>query len=241
MVATQRNTGLAAKLPVHRRTQEQRSDQTRLAVQEATLQLLLDVGYTRLTTADTAKAARVSRGALTHHFSSKEDLVVRSIAFQLDRVTARLRDFAKADQAARLGVDEIVEHLWAIMSDGLFYITMEYLPEARHNLAFKERLIPVVQRFHDALDAVWAHIADTISLPPDRAKVMLNATMCLIRGMVAQSVLRNEPDYFSKILAYWKQHLRTELAEVAATQGPQMARGKLRPTQRVVRPDHHSN
>ena len=230
---------MAVKLPAQRRTQEQRSDQTRREVQEATLRLLLDVGYTRLTMAEVAKAAQVSRGALTHHFANKEDLVVRSIAHQLDRVTAKLQDFARTDPRERLGVDEIIEHLWAVMSDGLFYITMEYLPEARHNLAFKERLIPVVQRFHDALDAVWTHIADTIGLPPDHAKVMLNATMCLIRGMVAQSVLRNEPDYFSKLLAYWKQHLRMELAAVAAAPGPSGAQEKPHSSQLTVRPDHH--
>ncbi len=29
--------------------------------------------------------------------------------------------------------DEIVDYIWKMMSDRLFYVTMEYLPEARHN------------------------------------------------------------------------------------------------------------
>lgn len=205
---------MANRSPV-RQTQEQRSVRTQQAVQEATLSLLLDIGYTRLTTAEVARSAGVSRGALTHQFASKEDLVVRSISHQLDQVTSSLNAFAASAMAGRPGVEETVDHLWATMSDGLFYITMEYLPEARHNPPFRDSLIPVVQRFHGALDLVWAKLASANGLSPEQARVTLNATMCLIRGMVAQSVLRDEPGYFTELLTYWKRHLRAEIAGAA--------------------------
>ncbi len=203
---------MANRVSPVRQTQEQRSDRTQLLVQEATLRLLLEVGYTRLTTAEVARSAGVSRGALTHQFASKEELVVRSISHQLDGVSSSLNAFAASALPGRPGVEETVDHLWAVMSDGLFYITMEYLPEARHNPPFRSSLIPVVQRFHAALDLVWAKLASANGLGPEQARVTLNATMCLIRGMVAQSVLRDEPGYFTELLAYWKRHLRAEIA-----------------------------
>lgn len=194
-----------------KRTQEQRSEETRLALMTATLHLLLTEGYTRLTTVDVARVAGLSKGALTHHFRNKEDLVVQSIEHQLRTVTADLGAFVEGGMTASASSREIVDYLWRLMAGGLFYTTMEYLPEARHNDAFRTRLIPVVQAFHAAIDQIWHHLSRTRGLAPERAQIMLNATMCLIRGMVAQSVLRDDPTYYDAILSYWKDQLEKEI------------------------------
>ena len=191
-----------------RRSQDQRSEETRAALHRATIRLLLERGYSRFTTSDAAAAAGVSRGALTHHFANKEDLVVRSVAQDLGAVTAGLRDFLTEGEGRRRGPDEIVDHLWGIMAGGLFYVTMEYLPEARHNAPFRERLLPVVRDFHAALDALWLSVSDAHGLEPVEARVTLNATLCLMRGMVAQSVLKPDEGYFAAMLEHWKAHLR---------------------------------
>lgn len=206
--------------PRPRRTQDERSEETRLALHRATIRLLLERGYSRFTTADAAAAAGVSRGALTHHFANKEDLVVRSVAQDLDAVTAGLRAFLAEGHGLRRGPDEIVDHLWAMMAGGLFYVTMEYLPEARHNAPFRDRLLPVVREFHAALDALWASVSDAHGLDPDEARVTLNATLCLMRGMVAQSVLKPDEGYFAGLLAHWKAHLRSVFARSAAAPRP---------------------
>ena len=206
--------------PRPRRTQDERSEETRLALHRATIRLLLERGYTRFTTADAAAAAGVSRGALTHHFANKEDLVVRSVAQDLDAVTAGLRVFLAEGHGLRRGPDEIVDHLWSMMAGGLFYVTMEYLPEARHNAPFRDRLLPVVRDFHAALDALWASVSDAHGLDPDEARVTLNATLCLMRGMVAQSVLKPDEGYFADLLAHWKAHLRGVFARSAEAPRP---------------------
>ncbi|UTD30426.1 TetR/AcrR family transcriptional regulator [Bradyrhizobium sp. WD16] len=178
---------------------------------KATLHLLLTQGYTRLTTIDVAREAGLSKGALTHNFKSKEDLVVQSIEHQLRTVTADLSAFVEGGTSSFTSSREIVDYLWNLMAGGLFYTTMEYLPEARHNHGFRTRLIPVVQEFHAAIDQTWQHLSQRRGLSPTRAETMLNATMCLIRGMVAQSVLRDDPAYFEAILSYWKEQLEREI------------------------------
>jgi AcrR family transcriptional regulator len=189
-----------------RRTQEERATETRLRLLDATSTLLLERGYSRITTADIAAAAGVSRGALTHHFASKEDIVTRAVQHQLRTVTADLHRLADALKGT--STDEVVDYLWDMMAGGLFYLTLEYLPEARHNPDFRGQMIPVVKEFHAALDTIWARLSEYAGIEPARAQVMLNATMCLIRGMVAQTIVRDDPDYFRSLLAYWKGHLR---------------------------------
>ncbi len=200
-----------------RRSQDERSETTRLTLYRATIRLLLERGYSRFTTSDAAAAAGVSRGALTHHFASKEDLVVRSVAHDLGAVTDGLREFLAAGQGRRRGPDEIVDHLWSLMAGGLFYVTMEYLPEARHNPPFRERLLPVVRDFHAALDALWLSVSDAHGLDPAEARVTLNTTLCLMRGMVAQSVLKPDQAYFADMLRHWKAHLRAIFAGTGAS------------------------
>lgn len=192
------------------RTQEARSDETRQKLLRATQRLLLTHGYSRITTPDIARAAGVSRGALTHHFPSKEDLLVRALAHQLQEVTEALHRFCEAHPAPALSTEQALDYLWKMMADGLFYTTLEYLPEARHNPAFREALLPVVREFHAALDVVWGLLAAGYGIGQAHARTAMNTSMCLIRGMIAQTVLRDDPAYFQGMFDYWKAQLRAD-------------------------------
>lgn len=191
-----------------RRSQKERTAETSARLMEATVDLLHDRGFWRLSTPEIARHAGVSRGALTHHFAGREEIITRSIGHMLNRVTADLHRFAE-DFAARGGSsDEIVDRIWQIMSDRLFYVTMEYLPEARHNPDFKAALIPIVREFHAGLDAVWTALADRSGVDPDHTRTAMNATMCLVRGMIAQTILRDDARYYADMLDFWKRQLR---------------------------------
>lgn len=175
---------------------------------DATIDLLHDNGITRVTTPEIARRAGVSRGALTHHFPSREAIITRSIESMLAQVNADMARFGK-DFADRNGSsDEIVDYLWRVMSDRLFYVTMEYLPEARHNEEFKQQLVPVVRAFHAGLDVIWTELADRTGVEADHARNVMNGTMCFIRGMIAQTVLREDPQYYAGLLTFWKQQVR---------------------------------
>ncbi|WP_245263275.1 TetR/AcrR family transcriptional regulator [Azorhizobium doebereinerae] len=199
-----------------RRSQHERTAETSARLLNATIDLLHDQGFSRISTPQIAAQAGVSRGALTHHFATKEELVTDAINAMLERVTADLHRFAE-DIAARGGSsDEIVDYIWRMMSDRLFYVTMEYLPEARHNDEFKDRLVPVVKNFHAGLDAIWMALAASRGADPGHTRTVMNASMCLVRGMIAQTVLREDPDYYSEMLAFWKAQVARHFPEKPA-------------------------
>src|SRR5918995_2056420 len=62
-----------------RRTQAERRAVTRKALLNATIEVLADVGYARLTTADVCTRAGVTRGAQAHYFATKADLVIQAL------------------------------------------------------------------------------------------------------------------------------------------------------------------
>lgn len=190
------------------RTQGERSAETLARIRKATVDVMYEKGFSRTSTPEIAAAAGLSRGAMTHHFASKEDILTDAIAFMLDEVNEKLFAFAE-DYAERGGsTDEIVDYIWQFMSDRLFYVTMEYLPETRHNPEFRDRLIPVVKRFHGGLDAIWSALARKKGVPEDHARTVMNATMCIVRGMIAQTILREDQDYYARMLAFWKGEVR---------------------------------
>ena len=92
-----------------RKTQQERSAGTTESLLGATIDLLHDQGFHRMSTSAIAERAGVSRGALNHHFSSKEEIVVAAIQRQLRASTARLHEMASAIRGTGGSTDEIVD------------------------------------------------------------------------------------------------------------------------------------
>ena len=192
------------------RTQEQRSAETLSRIRKATIDVMYEKGFSRTSTPQIAAVAGISRGAMNHHFASKEDILTDAIDAMLEEVNKTLFAFAE-DYGTRGGsTDEIVDHVWRVMSDRLYYVTMEYLPEARHNPEFKARIVPVVKRFHEGLDAIWSALALQKGVSEGHAKLVMNTTMCVVRGMIAQTILREDDDYYEKMLTFWKSEVRRQ-------------------------------
>ena len=73
---------------------------------------------------------------------------------------------------------------------------------------FGEVLIPLVKEFHAGLDAIWTALAARAGTDPDHTRTVMNATMCLFRGMISQTVLRpNDPAYYEGMQRFWKQQV----------------------------------
>jgi len=193
-----------------RTPQHQRSAETVAKLLDATVDLLHDRGLARLSTKEIAESAGVSRGALTHHFSSKEAIIADAVSRQLRACTAALHDLALSIRRSGGGSDELVDYIWNMMKDRLFYVTMEYLPEVRHNAEFRRRIMPVVKEFHEGLNTVWGELAERSGVEVVRALVLMNATMCMMRGMIAQTAVKNDPEYFAILLEFWKKQVRRE-------------------------------
>lgn len=82
-----------------RRTQQERTDATRAALIAAARASFVAHGYAATNTPDLVKAARVTRGALYHHFRDKRDLFLAvidaehaALASDIERATSGDRD-----------------------------------------------------------------------------------------------------------------------------------------------------
>lgn len=186
------------------RQQQARSLVTRERLIKATLEVIYDVGYHAATTQEIAERAKVSRGALLHHFPSRADIILAAMEALLDDGTTEIRKVAQEMRSGEVTLDAFVDFLWSLFSDRFFYLSLEMITEARNDDALRDRMIPVVRRFHEALDAIWVEFCDADKRPARQARIILNLTVCLVRGMGVQTVLRPEPGYYRDLLEAWK-------------------------------------
>lgn len=206
------------------RTQEERTAATRARLIEATLDLLLSKGYAGTTAVDIAARAGLTRGALAHHFASKDELVVVAFDKLLTNVTDEIRMCVELVQNGTLSLDDFIDRMWTIFSGRYFMLTLEEVTAARHNDYLRVRLVTRTREYHQSLDAIWRRFFDRSGLNPLEIEVMLNATLCLLRGMGVQTVLRDDPVYFRRLLRFWKAVLKEQIGAATAAATSDKAR-----------------
>lgn len=190
-----------------RRTQEERSAATQEALMRATIDAMSDIGFARLTMSDIASRAGVSRGALMHHFPNKEDLIVLAYELQLSEATEEIRGWLAKGRSGEMTLEDFLDRLWVMYSGRLIFVTAEHITEARHNEPLRQRFIPIVRNFHNALDACWREFFKGTKASGADPATVLTATTSLFRGIGLQKVLREDVVYYEKLLDHWKTHV----------------------------------
>ncbi|MCZ7675420.1 MAG: TetR/AcrR family transcriptional regulator [Roseovarius sp.] len=193
----------ATPAPRARPTQA-RSIATREKLIQTALDVIYEEGYHRASTTKFADRAGVSRGALLHHFPTRSDIMVAAMEKLLADGTQEIRDTAEAVARGEMELVGFVEFLWTLFSGRFFYLSVEFINETRIDRDLRARMIPVVRHFHEALNQIWCAFSKPDNGRPHEAQVMLNLTVCLVRGMGIQTILKDDPAYFRSLLDAWK-------------------------------------
>jgi AcrR family transcriptional regulator len=189
-----------------RRTQEERSAETRARLLEATIESLIEVGYASTTTTAVCERAGVSRGAQVHHFPRKQDLVVAAVAHLAAKHVPVLRERAVA---LRLDANEdrlgaVIDLVADTFGGSLFTAALELWVAARTDAELHRALIPFERGAGRGLVSLWREIAGDLATHP-RFDAVLELTMHLARGMALQKILRDDDAARRRALDAWRQ------------------------------------
>jgi AcrR family transcriptional regulator len=189
------------------RTQDERTAAMRARLMDATLAMILDCGYAGTTLVGIANRAGVTRGAVNHHYGSKDELVVDALSHHLRSASDEISELARSAHNGSLSIPDFLDKLWEIFSGPFFMITLEQITASRHNEFLKRRLVEATREFHRALDDTWNSFFASNGQEDPQLATILNATLCLLRGMGVQTVLRDDPAYYESLLSFWKEML----------------------------------
>lgn len=189
------------KRPPHR-SQEQRSLETRERLLKATLELICEVGLERLTTAMTAQRAGVSKGAQTHHFPAKNDLLVGAFV-HLTEIWRREREAFEASQPERIPLEVYIHYFWReVFSKPIYLASVELMMAARGDSDLRERIQSVLDNWMEERDTAFWRSVDSDMSKKDAAD-FLRLMFSVFRGIAIHSSFNRDPEEKEAVFETW--------------------------------------
>ena len=184
-----------------RRSQEARSTETRHKLCQAALELLTEVGYERLTTAQIAARAGVSKGAQAHHYPTKDDMLVAAYQHLLGQWEDRRLNFAHS-HGRNADMTDLMRYLWKdVFGRPDFLASIEMMLAARHHPKLQERLRDVLSTWTAARDDIFRQLVPLDD--PSELAAFLQINFCFLRGLALYNGLSADPALHDRVLALW--------------------------------------
>ncbi|MEO8812609.1 MAG: helix-turn-helix domain-containing protein [Caulobacteraceae bacterium] len=128
--------------------QQRKSIQTRIAILEAAIDCLEKRGYARTTTQMIAQTAQISRGAMLHHYATKQDLVEAVIDYtfykRMEQFVARIHELS---DDARIREQAGIELYWQSLLTREYAAYLELSVAARTDDELRGIFVPKARRF----------------------------------------------------------------------------------------------
>ncbi|SOE02463.1 TetR/AcrR family transcriptional regulator [Blastococcus haudaquaticus] len=159
----------------------------------ATVESLVELGYARTTTQEVQRRAGVSRGALTHQFTSKAELMLAAVDHLYEEFSASVREAAvelPEESAARVRLG--VELVWERFHGPLFVAAMELWTAARTDPELRVALLPHERRLGVQLRALAFEVFGEEVARHPAAEAMYQVLLTSMRGQAMTYAL--QPD-----------------------------------------------
>lgn len=197
----------APQVRPRRRTQAERSSATRKAICEATLDALVEVGYERISTTLIAQKAKVSRGALTHHFPTRNELFLAAYQYLVDG-WAEGYPLGQAHGVSSIDAPELIEAMWQnIFANNRYIASLELMLAARLDSELGRTLRNIILDWVERRDAIaLALLGSTVENEDDR--LFLQLSLAVLRGVAIHRSFDRDEAVATRLLEMWKQIAR---------------------------------
>ncbi|MDX2937942.1 TetR/AcrR family transcriptional regulator [Streptomyces ipomoeae] len=187
---------------------DEQRDATRARIVDAAVESLVETGVAETTTLEVQRRAGVSRGALLHHFPTREELFGAAVSLLIARNEQAVR--RELTEAAREG-DPLLRSLRVlrtVMCSPAFAAEMELWAVARTN----SRLREVLRHAEGAARRDLYRVIDEVMGPELTASAayptVAELTVQLLRGMAISDVLHREERDRDALLERWARIVR---------------------------------
>jgi AcrR family transcriptional regulator len=187
-----------------RRTQEQRSAETRERLLDATVESLIEAGYAHTTTTAVCARAGLSRGAQLHHFPTKSELVIAAVAHLTKRRAKEVREEVQRLADLEDRIEAALELIWTSFSGPLFYAALELWVAARTDPELHENLFRFERGVGKAMGQLWQEFTDSNEAQKSRFDDVLELTFYVMRGMALQKILKDNDTERRRLYEVWK-------------------------------------
>lgn len=195
---------------------QDRSRATRARLLESTVHCVASRGWSASTVSVIAADAGISRGALQHHFPTREELVVAALEHMFDERRLMVEAMAPPQLTGAERVHAVVATLVELYMGDLFRAALQAWVAAAADPQMLETIQPLERRF---ARSVHAAAVEHLGVDDDdpHARTLIQTTLDLARGLALADLLTDDSKRRRRIVRTWSQMLAAELG--ASDQG----------------------
>ena len=190
--------------------QAQKSAMTRDRILDAAIDCFIRLGYANVTTAKVADFAGVSRGAMLHHFPSKNELIQAAVEYLHNKLLADYTDRISkvpTNLSIKARNQAGIEAYWQHLSSDLF--------TAYHELCVSGRTDPELQKIlQESIVLFDQHVAETNAKlfsewqgKGELFTLAMDVTKFLMEGMAMGQIVHNREKRIRRLLDYLSDRL----------------------------------
>lgn len=189
--------------------QERKSERARHTICEATVACLADLGYSETSINRVVERAGVSKGALQHHFPSKEELMAATATYLLARPIEHAERNPSKDVRTRLLA------IWDQLTNTRAHLALlEILIASRTDSVLHARIATRLKASIRDIDEHFLPFYSTLKDPDkDRVLLLMTANRCLMRGLLIESQYGVSRARQRQVLECWLDLLAPALME----------------------------
>lgn len=196
----------AARVP-----QEERTRLMRARLLEATVDCLVEHGFSGTSTTLVSERAGVSRGAQLHHFPTKNDLVVAAVEHLTELRGADLATAAAALPHGRRRTRAVLQMLADHFTSPVFIAALELWVAARTDPTLRAAVEPLEQRVGREVHRLTVDLLGADESRPG-VRELVQATLDLVRGLGLANIVTDDTRRRGRILDRWALTLDAALA-----------------------------
>ncbi|GGM35320.1 TetR family transcriptional regulator [Longimycelium tulufanense] len=195
-----------------RSRQEERSQHTRQRLMAATIECLVELGWSGTTTTVVAERAGVSRGAQLHHYRTRAELVLAAVAHLAEERREEVRREVAALPRGENHTAAVLDMLARLYTGPLFQAALELWVAARTDPELRAAVVPLEAKVGRESHRLTVELLGVDEGRPG-VREAVQATLDLMRGLGLANTLTDDSARRNRLLREWARTLDRTLRE----------------------------
>ena len=199
-----------------RRTQRERRESTRRHLVAAAIDCICEYGFAGASSAAVADRAGVSRGAVQHHFGTRDRLLLAILEDLRGKLVARAPRAATTGTPVADRLDALLEQYWNIINSRHFIATVQIQLGTVNDRELYPDVFKLMHKSVTELDRDLVAIFAEHDVPPERVKAARHLALASFRGLAVRQVYRSSRDGWAAERSLLKEMMRNALTPASA-------------------------
>jgi AcrR family transcriptional regulator len=192
------------------RPKQDRSRATRRRLLETTIRCLATYGWETSTVGFVATEAGISRGAVQHHFRTREALILAALEHMFAERVALLDALPEPAGSGPDRVHTVVAGLVEVIGGELFRAALQVWTVAAADPELRAAVVPLERHFARGVHRRAVRLLGVDDSDP-AMRGLIQATLDLARGLALADVLTDDSRRRARVVEAWSNQLATAL------------------------------